>query len=462
MKQLSLLLFIFLIIFKINSQAYKIADEIHLGDFRTDVLAEVIELDDESILLVGFTKQQSEVNLIITKIDQDYNVIDTKEHNLELTRPILDNCSAILTKNNELLIGFSEKLIRLNSDFSIDFVKSYSNLIISIEELVENAMGYVLVGEFYDNGNWDGSVVQLDIDGNVIWNNNIKGPGDDFITSVIVDADGNIVVIGDESLNSGLRLISFTNSGTLHLDKTFDIEGYIYSTPKSLVQSNDGNYFVAGRIKSGSSDLITRVGSLSKISPDGELLWTKTYTTASDDYISKIYEQSDGNFLLLGTGNSVSALEPNSQFWIVLADENGEELSQQLFDSQSSYCLSTELLFNSKRNLALFGYSWLDPNELDYTILCLENELSSSYDKFAKCKLTPYPNPASYKVTIDPEFHNFISADIYNLSGRKISTQKIVENKLSVSDLKDGLYFVTLKANHDNLIESSFRLAVKK
>ena len=90
----------------------------------------------------------------------------------------------------------------------------------------------------------------------------------------------------------------------------------------------------------------------------------------------------------------------------------------------------------------IFGYALFK----DYS-------LSTTDNRFNKLKI--YPNPTSEKLFISSENTIISDFSIYTISGKKLITQKYIQNKpIDVSELSKGIYFIE--------ISSSERKTVKK
>lgn len=62
--------------------------------------------------------------------------------------------------------------------------------------------------------------------------------------------------------------------------------------------------------------------------------------------------------------------------------------------------------------------------------------------------LSIYPNPATTTITLD------IAADIvdiavYGVSGRIVVTKSVIDQRIDVSDLKEGMYFIRIKTENE-------------
>ena len=90
-------------------------------------------------------------------------------------------------------------------------------------------------------------------------------------------------------------------------------EGY------SLQQTTDGNIVMAG------STTIANLGkqmSLTKLTPDGNVLWSKHYGGSGDDYARAVITTNDGGFALVGSSNSFF-IGQGDDIYVVKTDNNG-------------------------------------------------------------------------------------------------------------------------------------------
>jgi hypothetical protein len=61
-----------------------------------------------------------------------------------------------------------------------------------------------------------------------------------------------------------------------------------------------------------------------------------------------------------------------------------------------------------------------------------------------------YPNPANAEITIQADGQKVDHASIYNIAGQKvIDTDNPIQNKVSVSQLPDGIYVIDVKVKDE-------------
>jgi hypothetical protein len=164
--------------------------------------------------------------------------------------------------------------------------------------------------------------VKLDSSGNVIWTKTIGGSSSDFATSIIQSSDGGYVVAGGTSSfgagSADIYVVKLDSSGNVIWTKT--IGGSNDDEARSIIQSSDGGYIVAGWTSSfgaGSDDFY-----VVKLDSAGNVLWTKTIGGIGDEaWGDSIIQSSDGGYVVVGHTRSFGA--GGADIYVVKMDDNG-------------------------------------------------------------------------------------------------------------------------------------------
>lgn len=194
-----------------------------------------------------------------------------------------------------------------------------------------NDGGYALGGltDSFGAGGIDGWLVKTDAMGNEQWNQTYGGSGDELITSVIQKADGAYVLAGITTIvvagDNNFWLVNVDSQGNELWNKTYG--GSNSDIPWHMVQTSDGGYALAGFTCSfGAGDFDYW---LVKTDSSGNELWNSTYGGPSYDVARFVIQTSDGGYALIGTTYSFGA--GSSDVWLVkvplargLGDINGD------------------------------------------------------------------------------------------------------------------------------------------
>jgi len=183
--------------------------------------------------------------------------------------------------------------------------------------------GYAIAGYTgsFGAGEWDVYVVKLDANGNLQWTKTIGGPTIDAGSSLIQTSDGGYAIAG-ATISFGARevdvyVVKLGANGNLQWTKT--IGGPGNEAGFSLIQTSDGGYAIAGDTKSfgaGWDDVC-----VVKLDANGNLQWSKTIKGKNSDWGRSLIQTSDGGYAIAGATQSFGAGE--TDICIVKLDKNG-------------------------------------------------------------------------------------------------------------------------------------------
>ncbi len=210
--------------------------------------------------------------------------------------------------------------------------------------------GYLIIGESesddgdvaVNKGMGDLWILKIDEEGSLIWEKSYGGSHMDFGQSVVELSNGNgYIVVGSTQSSDGdvtennffisWWVLRLDLEGNIIWDKT--LGGLGYNRPHSVVQTNDGNIIIAGLNDMDGGDVSVNYGGADfwvvKMDIEGNLIWDKSFGGSGDDIVEKIIKTRDGDFLLVGTSNSMDGDISSPQgmddndFWVVKMDMDG-------------------------------------------------------------------------------------------------------------------------------------------
>jgi hypothetical protein len=196
----------------------------------------------------------------------------------------------------------------------------YGNLISIIQT---SDGGYAVAGVTYSfgAGSSDVYVVKLNGSGNIQWTRTIGGGYTDSGYSIIQTTDGGYAVAGyTNSFSIGdydVYVVKLNSSGNIQWTRV--IQGFYNEEARSIIQTTDGGYVVAGFTQSfgaGSSDVY-----VVKLNGSGNIQWTRTIGGVNGDGGNSIIQTSDGGYAVAGGTSSFGS--GNSDVYVVKLDANG-------------------------------------------------------------------------------------------------------------------------------------------
>lgn len=182
-------------------------------------------------------------------------------------------------------------------------------------------------------------VLKLDTAGTIEWSRYFGGNSTDTPEGIVQTDDNGFIIVGgsdsdDTDISNNLGSYDFwvvriSASGNLVWEKSYG--GDQIDEARAIVKSDDGNFIITGDTRSNDNDISNNNGAadlwLIKISPNGALLWEKTFGGTSFDVARSILKTQNNDFLLAGSARSddIDVSENNGQndAWALKVDSNG-------------------------------------------------------------------------------------------------------------------------------------------
>jgi hypothetical protein len=186
-----------------------------------------------------------------------------------------------------------------------------------------------------------------------------------------------------------------------------------------VVESNDGNYILSGRIVNqfGPNSRANDYGLLAKISSTGDSLWAKGYTLTADTSVdgahmntfNGVVANDDGGFTVVGESNELFNSGTGQQLWLMRTDSNG--------------CIT--------------------PTDCGVT-----KAVTGIDEAWVGVEFLLYPNPANSEVHIQLSEAKADGYTISDLSGRVVMQDKMEEGEAveQTGNLHAGVYVVSVQA----------------
>jgi hypothetical protein len=212
------------------------------------------------------------------------------------TRYTMNPLIRLLTYSLLLLAAFSCK----NEDPTEAYLRGGTSLIHAGSGNMVIA-GYDMNG----NGDYDGMVMKVDAEGNILWKGNSGLSLMDGFSDLIMSSDGSYIATGfitsETDFQQKLRVVKIKANGESEWD-------YIYSLGPvtrglGITETSDNGFLVCGYIKD--NDQTDRDIYLVKISSSGSKLWDKRYGSIPEKNLGSVFDEayaiisdgSDGFFL---------------------------------------------------------------------------------------------------------------------------------------------------------------------
>jgi len=261
--------------------------------------------------------------------------------------------AAILLTVIPVSAGSTEK----NANWNRYWVKTYGRG--TITDVVTTPAGDIIaVGSIQSDktGGNDALVMKLNPEGQVIWARAYGGSADDAASSVAVTKNGSIIVAGwTNSFGAGNCdgwVLELNQNGDVLWQRTY---GGVYDDRFSSVSiTPDGDFVVAGWTNSFGTDAGNWPDAwVLKISPKGNVIWEKTYGENRNS-------NSEAKAIaVLPNGNIVVAGVMTSSTWVMKLNPNGSIIWQRMYREKGSSqgCWANALSTAPDGKVVVAGYT---------------------------------------------------------------------------------------------------------
>ncbi|WP_415327643.1 T9SS type A sorting domain-containing protein [Chryseobacterium sp. MMS23-Vi53] len=255
--------------------------------------------------------------------------------------------------------------------------------------------------------------------------------------------------------------------------KAYNIPNSRYNFAKSMTKTSDGGFALAGSNEilavSNSTGANYRVV---KTDGNGNLLWDKTYIGSNDDEPTSIIQTDDGNYIVAGQSQTTNFTDPSPNegwvdIWIIGLDGTGEKRWGRMIGGNSNdYAGYNDSLLKMGNNNFILTGSTVSENgtiNVPYSnmgvagMLLFFNAqtLSTGEQKVANNFIKIYPNPSSDFVHLKLNSKQKIEKiELSDVSGKSISHPKMSESgSIDISGLPAGVYFLNINSEGKNYQE---------
>ncbi|MEI6091365.1 MAG: choice-of-anchor D domain-containing protein [bacterium] len=216
----------------------------------------------------------------------------------------------------------------------------------SIKQTIDG--GFIIAGYSFsidgdiigNKGEADYCIIKLDQSGKIQWQKNIGGSAYDKATDIQQTSDLGYIIVGftrshdgDLDTNYGIEdawIVKLDQMGAIEWQKS--IGGSQYDWARSVEQTNDGGFIIAGSTNSADGDIKENKGKedawIIKLNQFGSIEWQKTMGGSKDDAINSIHQTFDKGYIIAGmtrsNDNDVNGFNGGDDSWVVKLNQIGD------------------------------------------------------------------------------------------------------------------------------------------
>lgn len=280
---------------------------------------------------------------------------------------------------------------------------------------------------------------------------------------------------GTTCLNYGwcndIWIVKIDSVGSIQWQKT--LGGTQEDEAVGAQQTADGGYIVAGMVKSKDGDVTGHHGNpdywLAKLNASGTLQWAKAYGGIWNDEPRSVQQTNDGGYIIAGRSNAYDGDVTGNlgyfDYWIVKTDNSGKLQWEKCYggtDAEEAMCVQQ----TADNGFVFAGYTF-SPVGNDITLKLGSSDFwivktagtTTGISDLSSQRISVYPNPTNgfFNVTLPPSTLNACT-EVYNSTGTLIIKQTATNaaNTIDLSNQAHGLYFI--KVISDNRIIDSHKI----
>jgi hypothetical protein len=220
--------------------------------------------------------------------------------------------------------------------------------------------GYIVGGytESFGAGDPDFWIVKLERNGDVRWQKTYGDSEWDICNDITETSDGGYSAVGTTQSTGGgefdIWILNLDRNGNVIWQKSYGGDSYDYAF--SIDQTADGGFIIGGYTSSfgvGKIDMW-----ILKLDEGGTISWQKTFGGSEDDFISSVRETSDEGYIVTGYTESFGA--GDRDIWVVKLENNGDITWQKTYGRTDYEDCNSSIQQTSDGGYILTGYTWLN------------------------------------------------------------------------------------------------------
>ncbi|MGC8804577.1 MAG: hypothetical protein ACP5JO_06670 [Candidatus Ratteibacteria bacterium] len=212
-----------------------------------------------------------------------------------------------------------------------------------------------------------GWIIKFDSDLNLLWEKTFGGEQDDSFSQVINAGDRNFFLIGETKSygkkdgRSDVYMVQIDDSGNLKWQQTYDLGSDDIGT--SIAQLKDGKYVIAAVscTKNPGSLLQEGFSTCIIINQNGTIVKQRKFMEGKKNKFLKVKAISDGGAILVGTTSMLDKF-PSEDTWIVRLNENCDILWSKIITSPGRYDGAFDVV-EMDTGFIVVGYSQVHQSE---------------------------------------------------------------------------------------------------
>lgn len=310
-------------------------------------------------------------------IDKGYAIYPTDDGGMV----VVGSTASLEVSGEAINYGYSNyKAIKLDKYGAVTWEKSFggSGFEIANSVIEKETGGYAICGQSGSsdgdisgsNGGRDIWIINLDTDGEILWENSYGSSLNEFGLQVRETTDNGLLVGGYVDNGTGvfdITIYSLNQNGDVIWNKI--LGGTANDNFTALGELSDGNYMVVGESSSTDRDNNSNKGQsdiwMIKLATDGNIIWEKSYGGSSPEFVHASFVALDEIVVVADSYSDDGDLDlplTSNELWMIKVDINGAILINTTVSSSNGYALANAIYQKSDGDYLMTGST--EPNDL--------------------------------------------------------------------------------------------------
>lgn len=327
-----------------------------------------------------------------------------------------------------------------NKQFGGEFIDLPSSILLTNDgHLLISGHSRSTTGTLINNrGQLDFWVIKTDMYGNTVWEKTYGGSDEDYTVDILELTDGNYMLLGhstsidfdipDNYGDLDISLMKLDQNGNIIWQESY---GGLYNDVASdMIELENGNIMIGGSTFSNNIDVSFNNGNsdgwIFEVDQAGDIIWENTYGADGNDYIQSL-QLENGVVKVLGNSFSEAIQDKVNNgaedIWFFKLAADHTILTQHLiggnsFENASSFILlsTNELLITGRSNS---GNGFGNGTGSDYDGFIAKIRLGEFNEITAQNKLSVHPNPSNGVFYLN-NLSGDVELTLFNSLGQKI------------------------------------------
>jgi len=291
----------------------------------------------------------------------------------------------------------------------------------SIDQTIDNGLiiaGFV-TGSGFGNDHY---VVRLDGNGNVVWAKTYGGENNEVGVAVRQTTEGDYLMVGDKQFGKdgayGIEVLRLDVEGNEVWQ--LDVKGFENGGCKNMILDSNGDVVIVGEAFPSKNEAFDVL--LAKVSLEGEVIWQKFIDgTPNGDAGFDLMELEMGGYMVVGYGFNPDTEQTDIS--VSQVDTEGEEVETRYLGGDA-FDIAYDIIPIMDGGFLVTGFGFEGENSQYFLAYDFPIMVEIEGNTLTESAIKVFPNPIAVGQSLQTSFSNSGTVQVFNLQGRLLCTKQ--------------------------------------